>query len=181
MTDSSPPGRAQRLNEIAEALPQRASTLSRLFLVRTSITISRTEAGVMRALSTRSRRITDLAACEGVTQPAITLVVNRLEERGWVERGADASDGRVVLAMLTPAGRKVFDQLRAEYRALLHEEMVALDDADVETLARATEILDELIERLIERGERARARGSRHGGGVADPIDEVEHSLPGVG
>ncbi len=138
-------------DEIAEALPQRAAALSRLFLTRTTVGVSRIETAVLRALTTRCYRITELAALEGVTQPAITLLVNRLEERGWVERIADPNDKRVVLVGLTAAGREVFDRLRAEYRALLHEDMAILDDADVATLARAIAILDELIAKLEER------------------------------
>jgi DNA-binding MarR family transcriptional regulator len=143
--------RGQRLDEIAEALPQRAAALSRLFLTRSSIGVSRTEVGVLNALSTKPFRITELAAREGVTQPAITLLVNRLEERGWVQRTADPTDRRVVLVELTSAGQCVFDRTRAEYRALLHEDMATLPAADVETLARAVEILDDLVERLEER------------------------------
>jgi DNA-binding MarR family transcriptional regulator len=143
--------RGQRLDEIAEALPQRAAALSRLFLTRSSIAVSRTEVGVLNTLATRPCRITELAAREGVTQPAITLLVNRLEERGWVQRTADPADRRVVLVELTREGQSVFDRIRAEYRALLHEDMAVLPDSDVETLARAVEILDELIERLEER------------------------------
>jgi DNA-binding MarR family transcriptional regulator len=52
---------------------------------------------------------------------------------------------------LTPAGGERLAALRAEYRALVHEEMAALPDADVETLARAIDVLDELIARLAER------------------------------
>jgi DNA-binding MarR family transcriptional regulator len=143
--------RGQRLDEIAEALPQRAAALSRLFLTRSSIAVSRTEVGVLNALLVRPCRITELAAREGVTQPAITLLVNRLEERDWVQRTADPADRRVVLVELTRDGHCVFDRIRAEYRALLHEDMAMLPDADVETLARAVEILDDLIERLEER------------------------------
>jgi DNA-binding MarR family transcriptional regulator len=143
--------RTSQLDELAEALPQRSADLSRLFLTRTSISMSRTELGVLRSLSARPRRITDLAAYEGVTQPAITLLVNRLAKRGWVERVADPSDGRAVLVMLTRKGTDVFDALRGEYRALLHEEMASLDDGEVETLATAVEILDTLIERLAGR------------------------------
>ena len=102
-------GRGRRLDEIAEALPQRASALSRLFLTRSSVGISRTEVGVLNALSTRPFRITELAARESVTQPAITLLVNRLEDRGWVRRAADPADRRVVLVELTGSGRAAFD------------------------------------------------------------------------
>jgi len=142
---------ASSLDEIAEGLPHRASMLSRLFLAHASIGVSRTEAGTLRALSGRPCRITELAALEGVTQPAITLLVNRLEDRGWARREADPGDGRVTLVSLTRRGRAVFNRLRGEYRALLHEEMATLDEEDVAVLARAIDILDALIERLQER------------------------------
>lgn len=148
---STSPSRGQRLDEVAEALPQRATAISRLFLQNASVEVSRTEVGVLRLLRERPRRITELAATEGVTQPGITMLVNRLEERGWVERGRDPNDGRAVLVSLTADGREAFEQLRAEYRALLHEEMATLPDEDVTALARAVEVLDELIDRLRER------------------------------
>jgi DNA-binding MarR family transcriptional regulator len=140
--------RGRRLDEIAEALPQGASAISRLFLAHTTVELSRTEANVMRALSERPRRVTDLALAEGVTQPAMTLLVNRLQERDWVQRSEDPADRRAVLVGMSKSGALVFEQLRAEYRALLHEEMALLDDEDVEVLARATEILDGLVDRL---------------------------------
>lgn len=151
MESSTVGTRNRQLDEIAEALPQRAAALSRLFLTRTSVCVSRTEVGVLRILTNGPRRITELASEERVSQPAITLLVNRLAERGWVQRFADPSDGRAVLVSLTKPGEQVFAQLRAEYRAMLHEEMATLGDRDVATLARAVEILDRLIDRLGER------------------------------
>jgi DNA-binding MarR family transcriptional regulator len=67
-----------------------------------------------------------------------------------VERGVDPSDRRVVLVSITPDGENAIARLRAEYRALFHEEMATLPEEDVCTLARAIEILDGLIERLEE-------------------------------
>jgi DNA-binding MarR family transcriptional regulator len=140
--------RSRQLDELAAALPQRASALTRLFFARTSTGLSRTEVGLLAALSSRPHRITELAAREGITQPAVTQLVNRLQRRGWVERRTDPGDGRVVLVALTGAGREALERVRAEYRALLHEEMATLDDAEIEMLAAAVEILDRLIERL---------------------------------
>ena len=140
--------RGTQRDEIAGALQQRASALSKLFLSRASLPVSRTEASVLSTLAEHPRRITDLAAREHVTQPGITLLVNRLEERGWVERQADPADRRVVMVALTDEGREALGRLRAEFRALLHEEMATLPDDDVDTLARAIEILDGLLERL---------------------------------
>jgi DNA-binding MarR family transcriptional regulator len=148
MQSGSVDRRSGQLDEIAEALPQRSAELSRLFLTRTTVCVSRTEVGVLRNLRGGPRRITELAAEEHVTQPAITLLVNRLAARGWVERIPDETDRRAVLVSLTPAGGEVFELLRAEYRALLHEEMASLEDSEVETLAAAVGILDKLIGRL---------------------------------
>ena len=139
--------RTRHLEEIAEALPQRAAALSKIFLKRTSLDIS--HGGQRPPRSRRGpRRITELAGLAGVTQPAITLLVNRLQEREWVTREPDPDDRRAVRVMLSPAGAATFAQLQAEYRALLHEEMAALSDEDLEALAQATQVIDHLITRL---------------------------------
>lgn len=153
-TSSVSKRRGAQRDEIAEALPQRASSLLKLFLARTTVPVSRIEASVLSALAQRPRRITELAAREHVTQPGITLLVNRLEQRRWVERQDDPADRRAVLVTLTPEGLGAWERLRAEYRALFHEEMATLSDEDICTLARAIEILDGLIERLDAGGER---------------------------
>ncbi len=53
---------------------------------------------------TGPRRITDLAAIEGVTQPAMTVLVRVMEESGLVERRGDPADKRVTLVSVTEAG-----------------------------------------------------------------------------
>jgi len=58
-------------------------------------------------------RLTALAAREGVTQPAMTQLISRLEDGGLVRREADPADGRVVLVTLTDAGRTALAKRRA--------------------------------------------------------------------
>ena len=141
--------RSRQVEELALGLPQRVSALTRLFFARARV--SRTEVGLLAALAVRPHRITDLSAREGISQPAVTQLVNRLEGQGWVTRGTDPSDGRAVLVVLTNAGAAELERVRGEFRALLHEEMAALDDEEVGTLAAAVEILDRLVARLGER------------------------------
>jgi DNA-binding MarR family transcriptional regulator len=141
--------RSRQVEELALGLPQRVSALTRLFFARARV--SRSEVGLLAALAVRPYRITELSAREGVTQPAVTQLVNRLQDRGWVERRTDPADGRAVLVELTEPGRVELEGVRAEYRALLREEMAALDDEEVATLAAAVEILDRLVARLGER------------------------------
>src|SRR5713226_9421277 len=50
------------------------------------------------------RRLTALATQEGVTQPAMTQLIARLQDSGLVSREADEQDGRVVQVRLTRPG-----------------------------------------------------------------------------
>jgi len=63
---------------------------------------------------TGPRRITDLAASEGVTQPSMTNLVSALERSALVERRADPTDRRVALVALTSDGT---DFIRARRQA----------------------------------------------------------------
>jgi DNA-binding MarR family transcriptional regulator len=58
-------------------------------------------------------RLTWLAAREGVTQPAMTQLIARLQEAGLVDRAADPADGRVVRVRLTAEGRATLAGRRA--------------------------------------------------------------------
>lgn len=55
----------------------------------------------------------DVAKAFGVTLPAVTHIVDRLEQKGFVVRGDDPADRRVYLLELTPQGRALADDLRA--------------------------------------------------------------------
>jgi DNA-binding MarR family transcriptional regulator len=61
---------------------------------------------------TGTKRITELAAIEGVTQPSMTTLIANLERQGLVVRNGDPSDKRVSLVSLTAAGREYMVQRR---------------------------------------------------------------------
>src|SRR5215469_2867070 len=81
------------------------------------------------------RRLTALAVQEGVTQPAMTQLIGRLQDAGLVRREADPADGRVVQVGLTDRGRAVraerlaaiLDQISPEHRAALAAALPAID------------------------------------------------------
>jgi DNA-binding MarR family transcriptional regulator len=60
-----------------------------------------------------SRRLTALAAYEGVTQPAMTQLVDRLQGMSLLERTPDPADGRVVQVRITGEGRALLARRRA--------------------------------------------------------------------
>src|SRR5579863_1006779 len=58
-------------------------------------------------------RLTWLAVQEGVTQPAMTQLIARLQDSGLVGREADPADGRVVQVRLTDQGQDTLARRRA--------------------------------------------------------------------
>jgi len=89
--------------------------------------VSLTAASTMATLDRGGpRRVSDLAAIEGVTQPSMTVLLTGLERAGYVQRGSDPSDGRAVLVALTDEGRAYRLRRRragAERFALLMEKL----------------------------------------------------------
>src|SRR5580658_44376 len=131
---------------VAEALYRLVSTAVRQQPREISLTSASTLATVER---TGPRRITDLAASEGVTQPSMTALVTALERSGMVERRSDPSDRRVALVTLTPDGLSYIRGLRKagveDFAELISELPVDEADALAEALTALTHLqrLDE--------------------------------------
>jgi DNA-binding MarR family transcriptional regulator len=76
--------------------------------------MSLTAAATLATLErTGPSRLTVLAVREGVSQPAMTQLITRLEDSGLVRRAADPTDGRVVLVAITDEGRATLASRRA--------------------------------------------------------------------
>jgi DNA-binding MarR family transcriptional regulator len=146
--------RTSAIDQVAHSLPERIWLLGRLVWRRRRHEITRTEAGLLNTLSERPRRITELADLEGLAQPTVTLLVGRLDERGWVSRQRDPDDRRAVLVSPTDAGLAALEQLRAESRAMMHEHIAAMEDAEVESLIAAMGALESLVEAIQRGGDR---------------------------
>src|ERR671934_868908 len=146
--------RSEAIDHLAHALPERIWLLGRLFWRRGQRDVTRTEAGLLNSLSDRPRRITELAELEGLAQPTVTLLVGRLEERGWVTRQRDPDDRRAVLVSATASGSSALEQLRSESREMMHEHISAMCDNEVDSLIAATDALGALVETIQQGGER---------------------------
>jgi DNA-binding MarR family transcriptional regulator len=107
--------------------------------------VSLTSASTLATLErTGPRRITDLAVIEGVTQPAMTVLVRVLEQSGLVERRGDPTDKRVALVGVTQGGA---DYIRARRRAGADAFVRLIDklpDDEIAALAAATPALEHL-------------------------------------
>ena len=89
-------------------------------------------------------RLTSLAVKEGVTQPAMTQLIARLQESGLVSRTADPADGRVVQVRLTDEGRAILARRRAVRAERLAEILARLSPEEQAALAAALPAIDAL-------------------------------------
>ncbi|WP_306216192.1 MarR family winged helix-turn-helix transcriptional regulator [Actinoplanes sp. RD1] len=99
-------------------------------------------------------RVTTLAAGAGVSQPAMTELVQRLAKQGWVERVPDPGDGRATLVAITPNGRAVLDQRRAAHQQRLGKLLATLSDEDAAALELAMHVALPILGRLIRTSAR---------------------------
>jgi DNA-binding MarR family transcriptional regulator len=130
----------------------------RMAVVRTSRRLRQEAAGsrtdltptAVSALATVERHgpltPSELAAIERIKRPTATRILRVLEEAGLVDRASDPSDGRSSLLSLNPAGRERLRRLRGRKNAYLARRMRDLPPADIETLDRAAEILEQMLE-----------------------------------
>src|SRR5271163_2449766 len=130
--------REEQLDYIAEHLVRRAAVLVRLLVrqVRSS-EISRTEMEVLSILREGPRRITELTDLEGIAQPTMTLLVKRLQEKGWVKRDGLPDDGRVVIVSLTEAGGAAQERFRAQFLQAMRSDLQELSDQELGALSAA--------------------------------------------
>ena len=137
--------RADRIDRVSSQLLPRVAVLTRLLTSRLGGELSRTELGLLNTLSCAPRRITELAELERLAQPTLTQLVQRLEQRGFVNRERQTGDGRVVLVSLTGAGGAALDDFRRRASAALGAHLIELSDAEIESLAAATETMGRLV------------------------------------
>jgi DNA-binding MarR family transcriptional regulator len=87
----------------------------------------------------------ELAERERVQRPTATKLIARLEAEGLVQRAGDPDDGRSSLISITAAGTALIAEIRTRKDAYLAQRLRRLPPADRATLARAAELLEEML------------------------------------
>ena len=117
---------------VSEALEHRLQTASGLSLAEHEA-LSR-----LSSAADGNLRMAELADLMLVSKSGVTRLVDRLEQRGLVERRACETDRRATYAAITPAGRSVADGAWPALAEGLDESFSRhLADADVRALRKA--------------------------------------------
>jgi DNA-binding MarR family transcriptional regulator len=81
----------------------------------------------------------------------MTLLVNRLQEKGWVGREGLPDDGRVVMVAITEAGSAAQQKFRAQFLAALTADLQVLTDRQLRELSAAAATLSAFVDDLQQR------------------------------
>ncbi len=100
--------------------------------------ISMTQLHVMHLLDRHGELpMSRLAETLDVSLSAATGLVDRVEERGFVERIRVPSDRRIVLVRITPAGRQMLDDVEVLRAGIIGRVLDELDEAQLAGVASA--------------------------------------------
>jgi len=88
----------------------------------------------------------ELAAHEQVRKPTVTRLIGALLERGMIERTSDPLDGRVTWVQLSPEGRRFLQRVRRRKDEYLSGRLRRLTPGELDTLERASALLERLTE-----------------------------------
>lgn len=105
-------------------------------------------------------RLTALAAAEGVSQPSMTQLIQRLEKQGFTTRINDPGDGRAALVGVTDTGRKLLDDWWSDRRDRLAELLASLSREDETALTLAMHVALPIIRKLIDNANQSPSASS---------------------
>ena len=104
----------------------------------------------------------DVAKAFGVTLPAVTHIVDRLEEKGLVVRGDHPADRRVYVLDLTRAGKVLVEELEAIRLRGMERVLARMSAADRQRVLTGLVALVDAAETATEEDARS-ARGRKAG------------------
>ncbi|MFE9445821.1 MarR family winged helix-turn-helix transcriptional regulator [Streptomyces sp. NPDC006602] len=148
----------------ARALADMASAVIRAVPDRRSMSFT-TASTLARLEREGPLRLTALAAAEGVRQPSMTQLVQRLERQALAVRIADPDDGRATLVAITDTGREVLAERRQAREARLADLLGALPDEEQRALGAAMRIALPVVHRMLKDGTQRRLLEQNHAGG----------------
>jgi DNA-binding MarR family transcriptional regulator len=95
-------------------------------------------------------RLTTLAAREGVSQPSMTQLIQRLERVDLVTRLADPDDGRATLIGITGPGQALLNDRKRLRRERLQALMATLTQEEQCALKLSAQVAFPVLRRLVE-------------------------------
>ena len=100
---------------------------------------------ILRHVRRGAASISELATAKNISRPAISQAVEVLVKKGLLTRVQSTQDRRFVELALTEAGNELLDTVFKETRDWMKQQMNALSNDELETIAKAMEVLKKML------------------------------------
>ena len=97
--------------------------------------------------------ISGIAEDLDITLPSVTVAINKLAAKGFVEKVRGEADSRTVYVKLTHAGRKADAAHRYFHENMVRSVVSEMDEAEKKTLLKGTRKLNEFFRRKLRPAE----------------------------
>lgn len=91
------------------------------------------------------RTMGETAGLLGITTGTLTVAVDRLVKKGYVQRRRAENDRRIVLLSLTRKGKLAYRMYRKFHRLLVEEVLNELDDVSEEVFIRMLNVINDYL------------------------------------
>lgn len=98
--------------------------------------------------------ISFIAEDQDITLPSVTVAINKLTKKGYVEKQRAAHDGRQVLVKLTREGRKVNAGHQYFHENMVRNIIKEFDEDEQQALVRGIDKLNSFFRRKLEAEEK---------------------------
>jgi len=140
--------REQAIDRFWETVPPLWNTVRSH--IRTTATakfdISVEQFHVLRYVRRGTDSMSELATAKNISRPAISQAVDVLVKKGLLTRVQSTQDRRYVDLALTNAGNNLLDTVFQENRKWMKERMCTMSAGELETIAKAMEIMKKMLE-----------------------------------
>lgn len=175
MTSTPTDSQARRLTDAIRALVRRFSLAERADIACCGMTVA--QAATLEALAEGGLRLGELGRRLGISPSTLSRNLDRMEQRGLVQRGPDPNDRRALRAELTTEGQVAATSVRAQEIEFSKSILQRLPEA---TSGTTVESLDELLAAIRSATETCCPGAFDHLSSVSgiEPLKETKRSNP---
>ena len=98
----------------------------------------------------RRRTISELAEVLNITLPSVTVAINKLMKKGYVEKVRGEEDGRIVYVSLTRQGRRIDSAHRYFHESMVRSIISDMTESEMQALYKGVMKLDTFLKEQLK-------------------------------
>lgn len=142
----------RQLNDLLVDTFKVITKIEEVSIRRTGCELSVSEVHILEAVAkagSEGRSISDIADDLRITLPSVTIAINKLVKKGYVQKVKSSLDGRMVFVILTAEGQKMEMVHRYFHKRLVSNLAAGLSEEEKESLYKAMLKMNSFFERRL--------------------------------